>query len=92
MSLKPSSAKYFSRELPLLVDVIVAIGRKHQNGDGGLMEQEHSVTPVAYVCLNTLRGFNFTNISSDYAKLTRKMGSKSSSTGSNLRPKEASPA
>ena len=54
------------------------------------MALEPFATPV--VCVRTPSGFPciFAKVSPDYAKLTRKMGSKASSNTSNLRPKEMS--
>ncbi|KAL8989288.1 MAG: hypothetical protein Q9177_001798, partial [Variospora cf. flavescens] len=68
----------FTRGLLLPVVATAVTGLKRQNGGEAQTGHEHCVMPVDYVS------------TFDYAKLTRKMGSKSSNGGSNLRPKEMS--
>jgi len=78
-----------SREPRLLDDAIVVTEPKHQNGGVVPMALGHCATLAG--CVRTALGsFNCstTHKKLDYAKLTRKMGSKASSTSSNLRPKE----
>ena len=79
-----------SRELPLPDDATVATVQKRQSGDADQTEQERFATLVVYVS-NAFHSLEAANAIIDYAKLTRKMGNKSSTSGSNLRPKEASP-
>lgn len=80
------------RELLLLVAVTAAIERKPLNGVGARTEHEPCATLAVYVRTLLLRAATILLLMAqlDYAKLTRKMGSKSSTTGSNLRPKDMS--
>ncbi len=71
----------------------VATGLKHLNGEEAQTGHEHCATRAGYVSPITHFLLSFLMLMSlilDYAKLTRKMGSKSSNAGSNLRPKEMS--
>lgn len=81
-----------SREPLLRVAAIVAIEPKRQNGDEAPTVPGRFATLVGFVRLPS-RGshFGLADIVTDYAKLTRKMGSSKASIGSNLRPKESSP-
>ena len=81
-----------NRELPLQ-DVVTAVTEpKHRNGVEVQMEHAPYVMRVDYVSSNsrTILDADILTFQLDYAKLTRKMGSKPSATGSNLRPKEIS--
>lgn len=74
-------------------DVIVATERRPQNGVADLMGPGRYVTLVGFVGSFHPRGsgLSLTPVL-DYAKLTRKMGSKAPNGPSNLRPKESSPS
>lgn len=76
------------RELLLLAVATAATEQRRQNGDVVLMVLERCVMLVACVCIPWTYGATQANCSTDYAKLTRKMGSKGSSSNSNIRPKE----
>ena len=78
----------------LLQDVVTAATeRRPQNGVADLMEPGHCAMLADFV------GFFYSHVTGlsltamlDYAKLTRKMGSKAPNGPSNLRPKESSPS
>jgi hypothetical protein len=72
--------------LPLLVDVTAATELRLLNGEEAPMVQGHCVMLVVYVSPFQSISHPHTNKSTDYAKLTRKMGGKAM-TSSNLRPK-----
>lgn len=78
----------------LLQDVVTAaIERRHQNGVGDLMEPGRCAMLADFVGFFHFRVPGLSLIAGlDYAKLTRKMGSKAPSGPSNLRPKESSPS
>ena len=89
--LEGSKADSRSRELPRLDVAIAVIAQRPPNGDEDPTEQGHFAMLVAYVSIVPFQFFfNSSNpFTIDYAKLTRKMGSKAAaSTGSNLRPKD----
>ena len=55
------------------------------------MALAHFATPADYVGSILCGAENLANVDIDYAKLTRKMGSKASLGSSNLRPKDTGP-
>ena len=67
-------------------DVIAAIELRLLSGEEAQTVQEPCVMLVAYVRLISFLTSRNTNLCTDYAKLTRKMGGKAM-TSSNLRPK-----
>lgn len=67
-------------------DAIAAIELRLLSGEEAQMVQEPCVMLVAYVRLLSIFPTHNTNVCTDYAKLTRKMGGKAM-TSSNLRPK-----
>ena len=80
------------RELLLQDVVTVATEPRPLSGVEAQTARGHCVMLVGYVSalIDLDVRFLWLTSSLDYAKLTRKMGSKSSTTGSNLRPKEMS--
>lgn len=72
-----------------LGDAIVVIELRLQSGDEGPTVLAPCVMPVDYVGPMYPNVLMLANIERDYAKLTRKMGSKAATGGSNLRPKDA---